>query len=204
MGHHRMLSLGLILNAIALGGLVLAAVAMFVLACASGEVSAGWKVLIFFWSVFTLGTLFMAIGTPKGTRFKAVGLFGLSLISNVFLINRQSGGEFGGVLSVLAMLVYCSYQDTLARWLDDAELKMLIKRAYDWPFKIFSLGIVVVFLASLGGSFFALLAVPAALVAFVGCPVWGFAYLSVVTVHLLKALRSQKDDPTPVRARAEF
>lgn len=200
---HRLFTLGLVLNAIALGGLVLLGVGMFALALASANTKIGWTVLTGCWTLFTLGTLFLAMDSPPGTRVKAAALFGLSALSDVLLFGGRGVVEFGPVFGVISLLFYCSYQDTLACWLDDAELKTMIKRAYDWPLKIFLLGLLAIFLGVITRTG-QTLAMPIVVIAFIGCPIWGFAYLSVVTLNLVKAFRGQNEEKASVRPRTEF
>lgn len=199
----RLLVSGLILTAFALGGMVLLGVGLGLHAAIIGHPFEVELYLRSLWLLFTTGTLLIAFSSPYGARLAAALLCGLSLFSSFLILQGNNSALVGSIFCVFALLLHCGYQNQLARMLDDQKLTKLIQRAYDRPLKLFLLGTLILIVSRLVqvGD---VLVMPLCLLTFVACPIWGFAYLGVVTMHLVKVLKGLGKEIEPVRAHAEF
>ena len=203
MRTRHLLVAGLLINALALGGMVVLGLGVLGKALNGHPPQAG-GIFRGLWVFFTLGTLLLAVDSPAGTRAAGAALCGLSIFASVLLFgDPNSTAIYGYLCCSFALLLHCAYQDHLSKALDNAQLKALIKRAYNRPLKLFFLGIAC-WIGAMFLPFAQILFVPISVVTFVGCPIWGFAYLGVVTVHLVRALKRREEEGEPVRAPAEF
>jgi hypothetical protein len=184
---------GLTMNALALAGLILLALATILMASFFSYQPGIWLPLVL-WGVFTVGSGLCLLGAP-GVRLSAGAVFGLAGGACLLLFSAPKSDLWvlGVPFALIALMLYCAFQESLAKALEDAPSMALVKRAYDRPLRVFLGGLALyIVLAFTGIDAYSLSILFAAIL--VGCPIWGFAYMAVVTVQLIKALKEPVHD----------